>query len=70
MAVAERLAPFLPGPVPQPVPGDEGHYRWVMPEQSIGRIHGWHGNALVLARADGTFDQTFVRLDLLVRRPH
>src|SRR5947208_16037977 len=22
-----------------------------MPEQSIGRIHGWHGNALVLARA-------------------
>jgi hypothetical protein len=21
-------------------------------------------------RADGTFDQTFVRLDLLVRRPH
>jgi len=51
VAVAERLAPFLPGPVPRPVPGEEGRYRWVMPERSIGRIHGWHGNALVLARA-------------------
>ena len=51
VAVSERLAPFLPGPVPRPVPGEEGRYRWVMPEQSIGRIHGWHGNALVLARA-------------------
>jgi glycine dehydrogenase subunit 2 len=51
VAVAERLAPFLPGPVPRPVPGYEGRYQWVMPERSIGRIHGWHGNALVLARA-------------------
>ncbi|HVW33794.1 MAG TPA: aminomethyl-transferring glycine dehydrogenase subunit GcvPB, partial [Acidimicrobiia bacterium] len=51
VAVAERLAPFLPGPVPRPVPGTEGRFRWEMPERSIGRIHGWHGNALVLARA-------------------
>jgi glycine cleavage system P protein (glycine dehydrogenase) subunit 2 len=51
VAVAERLAPFLPGPVPRPVPGEDDRYQWVMPEQSIGRIHGWHGNALVLARA-------------------
>jgi glycine dehydrogenase subunit 2 len=51
VAVAERLAPFLPGPVPRPVPGEAGRFQWVMPEQSIGRIHGWHGNALVLARA-------------------
>jgi glycine dehydrogenase subunit 2 len=51
VAVSERLAPFLPGPVPRPVSGEEGRYEWVMPEQSIGRIHGWHGNALVLARA-------------------
>jgi glycine dehydrogenase subunit 2 len=51
VAVSERLAPFLPGPLPRPVPGEEGRYRWTMPEQSIGRIHGWHGNALVLARA-------------------
>jgi len=39
--VSARLAPFLPGPVPRPVPGEEGRYRWVMPERSIGRIHGW-----------------------------
>ncbi|HET9771985.1 MAG TPA: aminomethyl-transferring glycine dehydrogenase subunit GcvPB, partial [Acidimicrobiia bacterium] len=51
VAVSERLAPFLPGPVPRPVEGEEGRYRWAMPERSIGRIHGWHGNALVLARA-------------------
>jgi glycine dehydrogenase subunit 2 len=51
VAVSERLAPFLPGPVPRPLPGEEGRFQWVMPEQSIGRIHGWHGNALVLARA-------------------
>ncbi|MDQ1498747.1 MAG: glycine dehydrogenase subunit 2 [Actinomycetota bacterium] len=48
VAVSARLAPFLPGPVPR-LDGDR--YRWVMPERSIGRIHGWHGNALVLARA-------------------
>ncbi|HEV7862948.1 MAG TPA: aminomethyl-transferring glycine dehydrogenase subunit GcvPB, partial [Acidimicrobiia bacterium] len=52
-----RLAPFLPGPLPRPVlpasgaSGEAGRYRWEMPEKSIGRIHGWHGNALVLARA-------------------
>ncbi|HEX6595858.1 MAG TPA: aminomethyl-transferring glycine dehydrogenase subunit GcvPB, partial [Acidimicrobiales bacterium] len=51
VAVSQRLAPFLPGPVPRPVPAEEGRYRWEMPERSIGRIHGWHGNALVLARA-------------------
>jgi glycine dehydrogenase subunit 2 len=51
VAVAPRLAPFLPGPLPRPVPGEEGRLRWEMPERSIGRIHGWHGNALVLARA-------------------
>ncbi len=56
VAVSERLAPFLPGPLPRPVADDagglpSGRYGWVMPERSIGRIHGWHGNALVLARA-------------------
>ena len=55
VAVTERLAPFLPGPLPRQVAGEEAgtteRYRWVMPERSIGRIHGWHGNALVLARA-------------------
>lgn len=54
VAVSERLAPFLPGPLARPVDGDGSEpatYGWVMPERSIGRIHGWHGNALVLARA-------------------
>jgi glycine dehydrogenase subunit 2 len=48
VAVSERLAPFLPGPLPRHR-GDR--WEWVTPERSIGRIHGWHGNALVLARA-------------------
>ncbi len=50
VAVTERLAPFLPGPLATH-DGGEGGYRWTMPGQSIGRIHLWHGNALVLARA-------------------
>jgi glycine dehydrogenase subunit 2 len=49
VAVSERLAPFLPGPLPQL--GDDGAYRWHIPEKSIGRVHSWHGNALALARA-------------------
>jgi glycine dehydrogenase subunit 2 len=51
VAVSERLAPFLPGPLPRPVPGDGDRYQWITPDRSIGRIHGWHGNAMVLARA-------------------
>ena len=50
VAVSERLAPFLPGPMP-----GRGRRRRVptgrTPEHSIGRVHGWHGNALALARA-------------------
>ena len=49
VAVAERLVPFLPGP--RPVRGDDGRCFWQDPPRSIGRIHSWHGNALVLARA-------------------
>ncbi|HZU72713.1 MAG TPA: aminomethyl-transferring glycine dehydrogenase subunit GcvPB [Acidimicrobiales bacterium] len=49
VAVSPRLVPFLPGP--RPVLGPDGRYDWAMPERSIGRIHTWHGNALVLARA-------------------
>jgi glycine dehydrogenase subunit 2 len=60
VAVSERLVPFLPGPRPvragdSPDPDGDGQnivrYTWVMPERSIGRIHSWHGNAVVLARA-------------------
>ena len=49
VAVAERLAEFLPGP--RPHRGDDGTFVWRTPPRSIGRIHSWHGNALVLARA-------------------
>jgi glycine dehydrogenase subunit 2 len=49
VAVSERLAPFLPGP--KPVRTDDGGFAWSTPERSIGRVHGWHGNALALARA-------------------
>jgi glycine dehydrogenase subunit 2 len=50
VAVSERLTPFLPGPMPRAVDGGD-RYEWFTPPQSIGRIHGWHGNALALARA-------------------
>jgi glycine dehydrogenase subunit 2 len=52
VAVSERLTPFLPGPRPTRL-GDPSapRYGWSTPEKSIGRLHSWHGNALVLARA-------------------
>jgi glycine dehydrogenase subunit 2 len=49
VAVSGRVAEFLPGPKAARL--DDGTYGWVTPERSIGRVHGWHGNALVLARA-------------------
>jgi glycine dehydrogenase subunit 2 len=58
VAVAARLAPFLPGPRPVRLAeatssdgGDSRRFGWAVPESSIGRVHSWHGNALVLARA-------------------
>ena len=53
VAVSERLAPFLPGPRPARITGagSAARYGWSTPKQSIGRVHSWHGNALVLARA-------------------
>jgi glycine dehydrogenase subunit 2 len=61
VAVSERLVAFLPGPRPVRLPNasksdDHGaskelRFGWHLPERSIGRIHSWHGNALVLARA-------------------
>ena len=60
VAVSTRLVDFLPGPRPvrvndsshgdDPVP-DAPRFTWQVPERSIGRVHSWHGNALVLARA-------------------
>jgi glycine dehydrogenase subunit 2 len=49
VAVSRELAELLPGPVPQKL--DDGSFGWSMPARSIGRAHGWHGNALALARA-------------------
>jgi glycine dehydrogenase subunit 2 len=49
VAVASRLVEFLPGP--QAARLGDGSFDWVTPPRSIGRVHGWQGNALVLARA-------------------
>jgi glycine dehydrogenase subunit 2 len=49
VAVSERLAPYLPGPLPVRRP--DGGFDWETPSRSIGRIHSWYGNALALARA-------------------
>jgi len=48
VAVTDELAPFLPGP--RPTRSGSG-YGLETPEHSIGRVHSWHGNALVLLRA-------------------
>ena len=49
VAVSDRLVPFLPGP--RPTRNADGTFGWAAAPASIGRVHGWHGNALVLARA-------------------
>ena len=49
VAVSERLAEFLPGPIPARLA--DGRFEWQTPARSIGRVHTWHGNALALARA-------------------
>ena len=49
VAVSPRLVDFLPGP--RAARRDDGTYVWSTPARSIGRVHGWHGNAMVLARA-------------------
>jgi glycine dehydrogenase subunit 2 len=48
VAVSEHLVDFLPGPRPALL---DGSYGWTTPPSSIGRLHSWHGNALVLLRA-------------------
>ena len=49
VGVSARLVPFLPGPLPKA--NEDGTFAWFEPQQSIGRVHAWHGNALALARA-------------------
>ncbi|MCI2975561.1 MAG: aminomethyl-transferring glycine dehydrogenase subunit GcvPB [Ferrimicrobium sp.] len=50
VAVVERLVDFLPGPIPRSLDGG-ATYLWVTPPRSIGRVHAYYGNAVVLARA-------------------
>jgi glycine dehydrogenase subunit 2 len=49
VGVNEKLAEFLPGPIPTKL--NNGEFGWQMPPKSIGQVHGWHGNALALLRA-------------------
>ncbi len=49
VAVTEALVRYLPGALP--TPDGEGALRWERPEASIGRVHGNHGNFLVVLRA-------------------
>ncbi|MCJ7725429.1 MAG: aminomethyl-transferring glycine dehydrogenase subunit GcvPB [Acidimicrobiia bacterium] len=49
VAVVEHLARYLPGPLPVRRP--DGSADWEVPEDSIGRVHGNHGNFLVVLRA-------------------
>jgi glycine dehydrogenase subunit 2 len=49
VAVTAQLARYLPGPLPRRLP--DGTIEWEMPEASIGRVHGHHGNFLVVVRA-------------------
>lgn len=51
VAVSERIMDFLPGPKPTRL--GTNSYGYTTPTKSIGRIHSWHGNALVLLRAFG-----------------
>ncbi len=51
VAVRADLERFLPGPLPRR--GDDGKLRWWWPPESIGNVHAFWGNALVLARAWG-----------------
>ncbi len=48
VAVSQRLVEYLPGP--KPVRLKDGNYGYETPPHSIGRMHSWHGNAMVLAR--------------------
>jgi glycine dehydrogenase subunit 2 len=49
VAVTTELSEFLPGPLV--ARADDGTFYWEQPARSIGRTHGWHGNALALVRA-------------------
>ena len=49
VAVTAELARYLPGP--RPVRSEDGRFRWQRDPDSIGRVHGWHGNVGIDVRA-------------------
>lgn len=49
VAVRRDLVRYLPGPLP--TRNAEGNIVWEMPAASVGRVHGQHGNFLVVLRA-------------------
>jgi len=49
VGVVEELAEFLPAP--QVRETDDGGYEFYDPERTIGKVHGFHGNWLVLVKA-------------------
>jgi glycine dehydrogenase subunit 2 len=49
VGVREELAPFLPSPIVAET--DDGRYEFHDPEHTIGKVHGFHGNWLVLVKA-------------------
>ena len=54
VAVTRELVDFLPGPLSTAVrknPDGSISYELINPSKSIGRIHSFHGNAMVIARA-------------------
>ncbi len=54
VAVSRHLADFLPGPKPAVVgvnPNGSDKFGFIQPPKSIGRIHSFHGNALIFIRA-------------------
>ena len=48
VAVKDFLKDYLPGPI---VVNSNDAYVWYSPSKSIGRMHGYHGNFLVILRA-------------------
>ena len=48
VGVKDFLLPYLPGPVLKKL---DNKYLWDLPAKSIGRVHSFHGNILVLIKA-------------------
>jgi glycine dehydrogenase subunit 2 len=58
VGVAEKLVPFLPGPIAARTGTGEGaRFGWKTPEHSIGRVRSFYGNFGVLVRA-----YTYIRM--------